>query len=436
MRVAIATLGCKVNQLESDAIAEEFMANGHEVVPFPRPFDICVVNTCAVTAKASAESRRLLRRARRLNPEARIVATGCLVQVAPQDLMDALGWQVCLVGNDQKDRLAGRILAHGDCIGLYMGDVARLTRCQDFPVRSPLSRTRAYLKVQDGCNAFCSYCIVPYARGRSRSLFAARVLEQVETYAEQGIREVVVTGIHVGMYGTDLAESPDLAGLLSRLCETFPRMRFRLSSIEPLELTHGIIEIAQTRPNFARHFHIPLQSGSDRILRAMNRKYTGAFYRDLVTSIHERLPDAAIGADVLVGFPGEDDEAFGETLSLIGSLPLSYVHAFPFSRRPFTLASALPETVGPQEKARRVDAVRRLGARKREAFYRSRIEAVEEFLVERIDGEGGFITGTTSNYLPARIRIGDAMPPPPANSLIPVRITDVIDGRPIGVPAI
>lgn len=436
MRVAITTLGCKVNQYESDAISEGFRAIGAEIVPYASKADIYVVNTCAVTAKAAAQSRQTLRRARRNGGgNTVIVATGCLVQTTPQEVLETMDWDVCLVGNDQKDRLPELIGTGNGCLEFYVGDVARLAEIQRFRLTKPLERTRAFLKVQDGCNAFCSYCIVPYARGRSRSLPLPQAIDQVRTFAENGIREVVVTGIHVGMYGADLAGSPDLAGLLAALCKNFPDVRFRLSSIEPTELTPELLSLAASAPNFCKHFHIPLQSGSDRILLSMNRTYTAGAYGELVHRVHGILPDAAIGADVLTGFPGEDRAAFEETRRLVESLPLSYVHAFPFSKRPHTLAAARGETVTAPEKAERVRAIREIGERKRKAFYLSQIGKVLECLVERKEPGPGLVRGTTSNYLSVLVKLpGKTGTWPSQNTMVAVKIKDVRDGVPTGVP--
>ena len=403
MRVALYTLGCKVNQFETAALAEGFISKGADIVNYTQEADIYVVNTCTVTSRAAYQSRQILRRVRRSRKKARVIATGCYVQMGAQEILDAVPGQVCLVGNDQKAHLVDLAFELEDGLEFYVGNISRVTTITPFTIRRQLERTRAFVRIQDGCNSFCTYCTVPYARGRSRSLVPELVEKQIKIMVREGIKEVVLTGIHIGMYGEDLSEKTSLLGLLKRLCAAFPQLRFRLSSIEPSELTPDMISWAMSTPNFCPHWHIPLQSGSDKILKRMNRHYTSSYYRNLIMELRTAMPEAAIGADVLVGFPGEDEPAFEKTMELISELPITYVHAFPFSPRPGTVAAAMNDIVPKKEKARRGRAVRNLGNEKKQAFYRSQVGKIFECLVEQQDKETGLWKGLTPNYIPVLI---------------------------------
>ena len=431
MRVALYTLGCKVNQFETAALAEGFISRGADIVNYTQEADIYVVNTCTVTSRAAYQSRQILRRLRRSRKKSRIIATGCYVQVGAQEILEAVPGQVCLVGNDQKAQLVDLAFEMEDGLEFYVGSISRVTTIAPFTVKRQLGRTRAFVRIQDGCNSFCTYCIVPYARGRSRSLAPELVEKQVKTMVQEGIKEVVLTGIHIGMYGEDLLEKTSLLDLLKRLCSAFPQLRFRLSSIEPSELTPNMISWARSTPNFCPHWHIPLQSGSDNILKRMNRHYTSSHYRNLIMELRTAMPEAAIGADVLAGFPGEDEPAFEKTMELISELPITYVHAFPFSPRPGTVAAAMNNMVTKKEKARRGRAVRDLGNEKKQAFYRSQVGKIFECLVEQQDKETNLWRGLTPNYIPVLIETGRDRADL-KNQILPVRITKAEKGMAFG----
>ncbi len=409
MRVSFYTLGCKVNQFETDALAELFMGKGCQIVSFGEDVDLCVVNTCAVTAKGAFQSRQILRKIRRSWPDARVIATGCYVQTAPQEILDKVPGPICLVGNDLKHEITDLAFSQECCLEVYVGSMAKVKEISPFRVTRPLGRTRGYVRIQDGCNAFCSYCIVPYARGKSRSLSPELVREQVELMAMHGVKEVVITGIHVGFYGQDLKQGPvSLLSLLNDLCDTFRDMRFRLSSIEPTEVTSEMISWAARTPNFCPHWHIPLQSGSDIILSRMNRKYTRDFFRETIQAIRATMPQAAIGVDVMLGFPGEEEKEFLDTLELLSSLPITYVHAFPYSPRPGTLSFAFGDPVSKAEKTRRAKEVRRLGAKKKRAFYSRQVGKVSSVLFEQRDRKTGLWRGFTPNYVPVLVDSEDS----------------------------
>ncbi|HRT70888.1 MAG TPA: tRNA (N(6)-L-threonylcarbamoyladenosine(37)-C(2))-methylthiotransferase MtaB, partial [Syntrophales bacterium] len=382
MKVAVATLGCKVNQFDSALLAERLRSEGFTVVPFGEGADVCIINTCTVTARTDYQSRQLVRRARRYCPYAGIVVTGCYAQVAPAELAEMPG-VAAVVGNAEKDALPGfldRILDERGKI--IVGDIRR---CDSLPSGTAdvfPGRTRAILKVQDGCDAFCTYCIVPFSRGRSRSLPPSDVLRQAARFAESGYREVVLTGIHLGSYGSDLEPPASLAGLLAGFDDIDGVERVRLSSIEPMEVTPELISRMASSEKLCRHLHVPLQSGDDRILKLMGRNYTGDQFRLLVKGLTEAVPDIAVGVDVMTGFPGEGEEEFRRTAALIEELPLAYLHVFPYSRRPGTPAADFPHQVPEEAKKRRAALLRSLGAKKRASFARRFIGKEVSVLVE------------------------------------------------------
>jgi len=431
MQVAFYTLGCKVNQFESAALAEGFVSRGAEIIPYTKEADIYVVNTCAVTSRAAYQSRRILKKLSLSRKGSRIIATGCYAQMGAQEILDAVPGPVCLVGNDQKAHLVDLALEYKACLEIYIGNISETATIAPFIAGRQDERTRAFVRIQDGCNSFCTYCIIPYARGRSRSLAPDLVQRQIEMLVQEGTKEIVITGIHVGKYGKDLPEKVSLLDLLKRLCTAFPQVRFRLSSIEPLEITPGLISWARSTPNFCPHWHVPLQSGSDTILALMNRHYTSSYYRDLIIDLRKAMPDAAIGADVLVGFPREDEAAFEETLNLISELPITYLHVFPFSPRPGTVAAAMGDTVPKEEKVRRGRAIRGLGNKKKQAFYLSQVGKIYGCLVEQRDRESGLWKGFSPNYIPTLIepeRDGVDL----RNKILPVCIRKIGEGIAFG----
>ncbi len=431
--VALTTLGCKVNQFETAAFKSGFEQRGLEVVNFDEQADIYVVNTCAVTAKAGAQSRRLIRRALRTNPEARLVVTGCYAQVASDEVMELTELPLCLVGNDEKEKLVQIALAalavdaewgHEK----HIGEVGKQKEIARLPVSGFGARTRAFLKVQDGCNNFCTYCIVPYARGRSRSLPPDEVLNQVGVLVEQGYKELVVTGIHVGGYGDDLDISCRLLDLLKMITAAHPQVRFRISSLEPTEINRELLQFMAATGNMMPHLHIPLQSGDDAILKKMNRRYSAADFGAIVRLVHEILSDPAIGVDVLTGFPGETDEQFTNTLELLRSLPITYLHAFPYSRRPGTVAAAMKEQLPSQVKDERVALFRRLDREKRRLFYQGNLGRIARVLGESGGSDEKTLRGFSENYIPVRFGADMSL----ANLVVNVRLDRFVKNEVMG----
>jgi len=400
----IFTLGCKVNQYESAYVEESLLEAGWQRAEKGEPADAVVVNTCLVTGRAAYQSRQAIRRHIRENPGAVVIATGCYAQVHPEELAAISGIRL-VAGNTYKRRLPGivREIRFSHSTDILREDFGTRPAFENLPVRTHPGRTRAFLKIQDGCNAFCSYCIVPYGRGAPRSMSPDDVLEALEGFAREGYLEAVLTGIHLGKYGTDLAPRTDLKTLLRRIGREAPPLRVRLSSLEPNELDGELIDIMAAEPWLCRHVHLPLQSGDDAVLRRMKRRYTARAFEDVVQGVRERSPKAAIGADVLVGFPGETDKAFESTRSLIDRLPLTYLHVFPFSPRPGTPAAAFKDPVPHAVIRRRAAALRDLGRLKRDAFYRACLGGLYPVIVEDRDSRADSLArGMADNYLPVR----------------------------------
>jgi threonylcarbamoyladenosine tRNA methylthiotransferase MtaB len=374
----ITNFGCRASQSEGASIHQELLQSNAVEAQSPYDANVVVVNSCTVTAEADRDVRQTIRRIASRNPQARIIVTGCYAQRAPEELASLPQVQY-VVGNSHKPmvgEIALRILdedfaTHGRaeilCSSIFLERELR-------PASHVGSggRTRAVIKVQDGCNANCSFCIIPSVRGRSRSMEPAPALDEVRDLVARGYKEIVFSGIHLGTYGRDLDSRTSFCDLICRALEIPGVERLRLSSIEPLEVGPELIDLVATNPCMARHFHIPLQSGSARILRAMRRPYSPEYYADLVRRVRDRIPDAAIGADVMVGFPGETDEEFLSTYRLIDDSPLTYLHVFPFSSRPGTVAADLPNHIPDHVSRFRARALRTRIAQKNEAF-RSRM---------------------------------------------------------------
>ena len=400
--VSVATLGCKVNQFESEALMASLEQRGYSLIPFGERADVTIINTCTVTHRADFQSRQMVRRAFRFNPGSLIIVTGCYAQVEPEAIarIDGVGY---LLGNGEKKKIPDvlPLLDKGDLPRIQVADIQREVLFSDIPLHSFHHHTRAFLKIQDGCDACCSYCVVPSARGRSRSLPAEKVVEHLRILKEKGFKEVVLTGIHIGSYGLDLTPPFPLEKLLRRLEHEETPDRIRLSSIEPLDFSPDLISILSKSSNVCPHLHIPIQSGDDEILQRMNRNYDRSFLSDLLRDLRQRIPQLSIGTDVIAGFPGETEEEFKRTYELIESLPFSYLHIFPFSRRKGTPASRFPQQVGEAKIKERAEVLREMGREKRQAFYRQFVDQELSVLVEdRRDRETGRWKGLSRNYIP------------------------------------
>ena len=408
----IITLGCKVNQVESAYFSESLRESGWRAAAPGEAADISIINTCIVTRKASYQSRQAIRRAIRENPSGKVAAVGCYAQVFPDELAHIKGVHL-IAGNRDKARLPDILLrgikAEEPCV--ISKPFAKHSAFEPLPLRRFIDRTRAFLKIQDGCESFCSHCIVPFARGPLRSLAPESVMTALESLAEEGYREVVLTGIHLGKYGVDLSGGIRLTGLLRSVGKRRLPLRIRLSSLEPNEIGPELIDMTASEEWLCRHFHIPLQSGDDRILRKMNRDYTARKFTDLVGRLHHSIPRLAVGVDVMVGFPGEDEKAHVRTLSLIKDLPAAYLHVFPYSPRKGTAAASFPDQVESKVIKARAAEIRHLGQQKRMSFYGSCLGETYSVLAEGWQSEcKKFIKGFSdpfSNSFPAILLNGN-----------------------------
>jgi threonylcarbamoyladenosine tRNA methylthiotransferase MtaB len=401
--VAFTTLGCRVNQVDGQQLQARVEARGFRTVPVEAHPDVVVVNTCTVTARAELSDRRAIRRATRLNPDARVVVTGCWAQTSAAEVA-ALGGVDLVVGNADKGRLPELLTALLDggrrAPRIEVSDVAG-ARLEPVAPRPHVSgRSRAFLKIQDGCQHRCAFCIVPFARGNSRSLAPAEVEAQARGLVAAGHPEIVLTGVDLGHYGADLTPRTSLAALLARLTRVGGLRWLRLSSMLPAYFTDEMLEILGASPVIAPHFHVPLQSGSDRVLRAMRRPYTTAGYRRVVERLAAAIPRLGLGADVIVGFPGETDADFAATVDVVEALPFSYLHVFPYSARRGTEAAGRPGRLDPGTVAGRARRLRAVAERLGRRFRGALVGRTEDVLVlERRDRAGGDLVGLTGNYV-------------------------------------
>lgn len=431
-RFHIVTLGCKVNQCESAAMGHLLEDSGFGPLQDGAP-DVVLINTCTVTGKAAMQSRQAIRQAQRKYPTAQIVVTGCYAQTAPDEIKAMEGIRR-IIGHADKMRV-GELLS--DACDDPTGDGAAPAMDASCPFAalpsvSREARTRAFLKIQDGCNTRCTYCIVPHARGPSRSMPIDDVGRHVRLLGAEGFLEVVLTGIHLGAYGADLRPPIRLAQLLATLTRAHTEVaRFRISSIEPTEVDEQIIDaINHSGGRLCRHLHIPLQSGDDTVLRRMGRPYTRERFAQTITTIQRAIPGVAVGVDVMAGFPGESAEAFENTYRLIEGLPITYLHVFPFSPRKGTPAAGFKPRVPERIAKERCRRLRHLGEEKRGSFHRAQVGQRLSVLIESEAEENrGPAQGLSDNYLPVALP-GAA---PKANTLVEVHITGLApDGRLLG----
>lgn len=414
----IRTFGCRANQADSAGIREALAALPMDESGDWRAADLIVVNSCTVTHRSDREVRQVVRRLHRGNPGARIVVLGCYAQRDPEGVAALPGVRL-VVGNAERARLP-ELLKETAASGPARVSWSPVDAAADCPL-PPMGRTggktRPLVKIQDGCDSGCAYCIVPKVRGPGRSAPPEAVMDEIAALTAAGFREIVLTGVHLGAYGRKQEGHPGLAGLLERIVRIPGLGRVRLSSIEPMDFDPGILRLAASSPVIAHHFHVPLQSGCDRILRLMHRPYGAARYRELVGEIVRALPDAAVGTDVIVGFPGETEDDFAAGCALLEELPLAYLHVFPFSPREGTEAFALPGRVPPRALARRLERALAIGRAKSAAFRRRFTGRTLPAVTLAAGPDGTRVL--TGNYLAARVP--DPLPP---NRLVTVRIEE------------
>lgn len=414
MKVAIQSLGCKVNLYESEYITDQFQKAGYEIVPFQEIADVYIINTCSVTNTSDVKSRKVIHQAIRRNPDACIVAIGCFIEANHDYHEDGVD---ILLGNANKSKVLEYVERYWQTkqkANYFVTPIPE--KFDDMTMSTFLGRTRAFIKIQDGCENFCSYCIIPYVRGKCRSKNFQTVLEEIQNYVQHGYKEVVLTGIHTGNYGVDLGT--DFAALLREIVKINGLVRLRISSIEITELTDEVLQIIRDNDVIVDHLHIPLQAGSDKILRLMNRKYDLAYFKQKMEQIREIRPDISLTTDIIVGFPSETEEDFQDTLSFVREVQFSKVHVFPYSRRSGTVAADMAEQVPGDVKK---DRVRRLLALSKEL----ETEYMKKFIgktlpvlmeVNRTD----YSLGHTSNYLLVKVP-GEYQ----SEDLVDVTITDV-----------
>ena len=394
-RVSFHTLGCKLNFSETSTIAREFERGGYIRVEASEPTDVAVINSCSVTEHADKKCRNIIRKIHRRNPNAIIAVTGCYAQLKPQDIAAIEGVDVVLGNNDKGDlyRRVAELQEHTEA-EVYRCSYDQINRF--FAAYSSGDRTRSFLKVQDGCDYKCAYCTIHYARGASRNIAIADIVEEAKEIAQSGQKEIVITGVNTGDFGRTTNEK--FIDLLKALDRVEGIERYRISSIEPNLITDEIIEFCAQSPRFVPHFHIPLQSGSTRILGLMRRRYTAEKYRERIAKIRELMPDSFLGVDVIVGFPGEGEEEFMETYRLLEEVGASFLHIFPFSERPGTPAIELPNKVQSSISTERVNRLEELSSRLHNEFAKRYLGSIREVLFESTDRHG-MMYGYTDNYL-------------------------------------
>ena len=419
-KAALHNLGCKVNAYETEAMQEMLEKAGYEIVPFKEGADVYVINTCTVTNIADRKSRQMLHRARKMNPDAVVVAAGCYVQA-----QDGKGQDPCIdivLGNNHKKDLV-RILdeyAAERASAAEIEDISRTREYESLHLTKPGDHTRAYIKVQDGCNQFCTYCIIPYARGRVRSRVMEDVLREVRELAEGGYKEVVLTGIHLSSYGIDFDRERHLLELIRAVHEVDGIERIRLGSLEPGIITEEFARELSRIPEICPHFHLSLQSGCDATLKRMNRRYTSAEYAEKCRILRKYFDDPALTTDVIVGFPGETEEEFGASYDFVDSIDFYETHIFKYSRRNGTKAAVMPDQVSEQVKAERSAAMIGLGERKRAAYEKRYVGREVEVLVEEdavMDGRCVQV-GHTKEYIKVALESNEDL----KNRIVKVRI--------------
>ncbi len=408
--VAFHTLGCKLNYSETSALSRMFEDDGYTVGPFTSAADIYVINTCSVTDFADQKCRQTVRQALRRNPQANVVVTGCYAQLKPQEIADIPGVDLVL-GAAEKFRILDYLepFLMGDAgVKIHAGDIQQAnTFASSFSFGD---RTRSFLKVQDGCDYKCTFCTIPLARGASRSDEVEKVVQNARLLASQGVKEIVLTGVNIGDFGNGTAviegERVKKEALFIDLIRALDGVeeipRFRISSIEPNLCTHEILEFVAGSSRFMPHLHMPLQSGNNRQLREMRRRYTRELYEERVSWIKDMMPHACIGVDIIVGFPGETDEDFRETVRFIESLPVSYLHVFTYSERPNTPAASMKEVVPMAVRKERNAILRFLSDKKKAAFYQEHLGTIRPALFEQ-DKISGYVGGFTDNYIQFRL---------------------------------
>lgn len=429
---ALITLGCKVNQYDTQAMQEVMLRNGYTVVGENDPADVCIINTCTVTNVADQKARQVIRRAVRKNPEAEVLVTGCYAE-SDREAIEAIPGVSLVFGNREKADLQKYLdVVHESWkekdrspllqIEAIHHDAVREHANFSMSVSEAGKHTRALIKVQDGCSAFCSYCIIPHVRGRMTSRSLPDIVQEAEQIAANGYKEIVITGVHLGAYGLDTDRQTTIADILEHIHPTEGIERIRFSSIEAMNFPPDLVDRMATLPKCMPHFHLPLQSGSDKILRQMRRRYTRAEFSRLVEKLHTSFPDVGITTDVMVGFPGETDTDFEDSLQFVEEIGFNQLHVFRYSPRRGTPAADYADHVPPHVSAERSKVMIALGKQLGEKFRQRLIGKTMNVLIEDShEGRNGHLAGFTENYLRVLIEVPDSA----VNQILPVRLTGV-----------
>lgn len=400
--VAFCTLGCKVNQYETNAMMQKMIEAGYEVVDFETKADIYIINTCTVTNMADKKSRQMLRRVKEINPEAILVAVGCYAQVAKEKL-EQIPEIDLILGINEKNDIAKYVEQASK--NTYVSDVLHQTEFLDFGDVTYTEKTRAVIKVQDGCNQFCSYCIIPYARGRIRSRKPESVIKEITDVAKEGIKEVVITGIHIASYGKDFNTEYRLIDLLEEIQKVDGIQRIRLGSLEPTLITEEFVTRLKKLSKICDHFHLSLQSGCNETLKRMNRKYTTDQFRHVVELLRNAYPEVHLTTDVIVGFPGETEEEFNKTYEFLKEIKFYKMHVFKYSPRSGTVAAKMPNQIDGNIKEERSNKLIELSDENEKEYNQKYIGKEVEVLLEEREGE--YLKGHTTNYMVVKMKTNE-----------------------------
>lgn len=403
-KVSFITLGCKVNQYDSDAMRTLFIHRGYKPVEHSEVADVYIINTCSVTSIGDRKSRQVIRKIRRNNPDAVIAATGCYAQVAPEEL-EKMGDVDVIVGHQDRNKIVDYIeeAEKSEKTVNAVKDIMLIREYENLTVDPEGEvKARAFVKVQEGCDNYCTFCIIPYARGRLKSRKQEDAVDEIKKLVEKGYREVVLTGIHLGNYGKDLRNGTSLSTLVSELLKIPNLLRIRLGSIESVELSDELINIIKNEKRVCHHLHLPLQSGSDAVLKSMNRHYRLKQYKDLIAMLREKIPNLALTTDLIVGFPGETEENFKETLNTLHELKFSAIHVFPFSKRTGTPAAMYPNQITNEEKKKRVHRVQELEKKISKEFRSEFLNKIVHVLAENKKEE--YFEGFSDEYIRVTIK--------------------------------
>ena len=420
--VSIFTLGCKVNQYETEAMKEAFQSSGYEVIPFEEPSDVYVINTCTVTHMSDRKSRQMIRRTKKINPEAIVAVVGCYAQAAKEEI-EAIEEVDLILGTNGRAHIVEIVEEYRqNRVPMnFVDDIMAIHEFEELQINNMNERTRAYLKIQEGCNNYCSYCIIPYVRGNIRSRKPENIIAEVYRLAEEGFKEIVLTGIHVASYGKDLKDM-NLLEIIKQVHQVEGIQRIRLSSIEPGVITEQFVEEISKLSKVCQHFHLSLQSGSDTVLNRMGRKYTAGEYKQAVKTLRKHLPEVAFTTDIIVGFPGETRQEFDETVKFVEEIGFSHIHIFPFSPRKGTPAATMEDQVSPQIKEDRVKILTTVAKASQNDVLKGYLGKTLTVLIEHNYNEDIY-EGYTNNYIKVRIKSNEDC----TNVFAKVKMISVID---------